>query len=134
MKATETIVEDFVQQWMDKAEEDLEAARHLLKSDFLLPYPVAFHAQQAAEKYLKALLVHHQIEFPKVHDFGPILNLVADIDKALADELQILIELDPYGVTARYPGDVPTPLIDEAKRALEVAEAACELILQKLGA
>jgi HEPN domain-containing protein len=56
---------DFVQQWLDKARQDLEGARILLQSNIKNYESVGFHAQQAVEKLIKAFLVRHQIEFPK---------------------------------------------------------------------
>jgi HEPN domain-containing protein len=36
---------------------------------------VAFHCQQAVEKYVKAILVRHRVEFRKTHDIGQLLDL-----------------------------------------------------------
>ena len=59
-----------------KAEQDLNAAGSLLRSASGLQAVVAFHAQQAVEKYLKALLVRHQVYFPKTHDIGEEVRAV----------------------------------------------------------
>lgn len=59
-----------VRQWLAKAEQDLQAAETLLTAEHQLFYPACFHAQQAAEKFLKAFLAWHQIEFPKTHSLG----------------------------------------------------------------
>jgi HEPN domain-containing protein len=65
MKPPEDIKKEFVQRWLAKAESDLLASRHLLQGRPDLAGTAAFHAQQAVEKTLKALLVWHQIEFSK---------------------------------------------------------------------
>jgi predicted nucleotidyltransferase len=46
---------------------------------------VAFHCQQAVEKFLKALLVRRQIEFPKTHDISskPQFRSLSEIESAL---------------------------------------------------
>ncbi len=49
---------------------------------------VAFHAQQAAEKYLKALLTRHQIEFPKTHLMQQLLVLLSPAEPQLAELLR----------------------------------------------
>jgi HEPN domain-containing protein len=87
---------------------------------------IGFHPQQAAEKFLKAFLVHHQIEFPKTHDLMQLLELVALIDKPLAISLNEAIELNPYGVEVRYPGDVPTMNFEDAEHALYLASMVRE--------
>ena len=51
--------------WLAKARVDLEVCDTLAAHDANLWEAVAFHAQQAAEKALKAVLVWHQVEFPQ---------------------------------------------------------------------
>lgn len=75
MRRPEEVKREFVHQWLLKANADLMAARHLLTGGALLSFGAAFHAQQAVEKLLKAVLVWHQVEFPKTHDIGRILDL-----------------------------------------------------------
>jgi len=54
---------DLVKLWIRKAENDLVAAEHLLTVRPHTPYDtICFHAQQCAEKYLKAFLVFHGIK------------------------------------------------------------------------
>ena len=65
MKPPEQIRQDLTRQWVEKAEKDYDTSGHLLSAAGAYFEAAAFHAQQAAEKYLKALLVWHQIEFPK---------------------------------------------------------------------
>ena len=60
MKPPEEVKRDLVRQWLTKAENDLGVARHLAAESGYFT-AVAFHAQQAAEKYLKAFLVEHQV-------------------------------------------------------------------------
>ena len=68
-------------------------------------FVTAFHAQQAAEKFLKAFLVRHQIPFPKTHDIGFLLELAARADPSLQEELASAAMLTPFGVAFRYPGE-----------------------------
>ena len=60
----------------DRANEDLSLARHLLSEGIYLR-AVGFHAQQAAEKYLKAFLILRQVDFPKTHAMGKLLDYIA---------------------------------------------------------
>ena len=71
---------------------------------------VAFHCQQAVEKYLKALLVRRQIEFPKTHDIAKLLDRVATVNADIAESLRDADVLTPFGVEARYPSDAPEVL------------------------
>ncbi|MCE2397156.1 HEPN domain-containing protein [Candidatus Poribacteria bacterium] len=103
MRHPEQVVVDFVQQWLKKADLDLQAARLLCAGELDDYFVSGFHAQQAVEKYIKAFLVRHQIEFPKTHDIGRLRQLVARRDATLAERLERADVLTPYGVDMRYP-------------------------------
>jgi HEPN domain-containing protein len=133
MKPPEEVRRELAGQWLAKADEDLGVAVHLL--DQCSPYrnAIGFHAQQAAEKYLKAFLVWHQVEFPKTHDLGELLDLMSAIDPRLADTLEDAISLNPYGVAMRYPGELPETLTDEeARAAVQLANSVSDAIRERL--
>jgi HEPN domain-containing protein len=132
MKRPEEVKREFVGQWLRKGAGDLKIARYLLGGSPDLSYGAAFHAQQAAEKLLKAVLVWHQVEFAKTYDIGRILDLVRTADPTLADRVRDSTALTPYGVEVRYPGDQPEPTREEARRALTTAERVKEAVLQHL--
>ena len=121
MTPLEQTKQAMVQEWLKKADADLEVAEYLVSSD--RPYfgAVGFHAQQAAEKYLKAFLVCHQIEFPKTHDLDDLLDLVGEVVKPLADSLRDVSVLSVYGVETRYPTDLPDLNLSQAKTAINLA-------------
>src|ERR1700686_3354518 len=98
MKRPEEVKVEFVRQWVSKAESDLSAAEYLSRSGGSHVYAAAFHAQQAAEKYLKAFLVWHQIEFKKIHDISALLRLASKADQDIAGLLKDAEILTPYGV------------------------------------
>lgn len=108
-----------VHDWVVKAEEDFEAARTLLRKRKLnLSNAVCFHAQQCAEKYLKAILIDHRIAFPKTHDLLDLLELAKKADPTLELLRPDLTHLEPYAVEFRYPGEFATR--QEAKRSTQV--------------
>lgn len=113
---------------MTKANEDLAVAQHLLSQQPHYLAIIAFHSQQAAEKCIKALLVRHQVEFPKTHDIEELLNLVASVDACLADHLRGAAALTPYGVEARYPADFAEVGEADAQVAVETATRVRETI------
>lgn len=132
MRTREQVKWDFVQQWLDKARKDLNAGEILLRQDFEDYENAAFHTQQAAEKFIKALLVRHQIEFPKSHDIALLRQLVARVDPRLAEKLATADPLTPYGVEFRYPGDLPSVTREDGKKALRLAGQARDLIVESL--
>ncbi len=73
MQSGEEIRRGFVEGWILRAEDDLAVARLLLQEGERFAFAVAFHSQQAVEKFLKAMLVEDQTDFPKTHDItGPL--------------------------------------------------------------
>jgi HEPN domain-containing protein len=132
MRPPEEVKREFVRQWLLKATADLAAARHLLGADADLSSGVAFHAQQAAEKFLKAVLVWHQVAFPKTHDIGRLVDLVRAANTPLADLVADAAALTPYGVEVRYPADLPEPTREQARTAVAVAERVQVAVLSHL--
>jgi len=128
----EQIRRQLVSQWVHKAGQDLRAAETLLAEEPPLLYPSCFHSQQAAEKYLKAFLVHNQVDFPKTHDIQELLDLAEPINSALADSLQSVIVLTEYAVEVRYPGGLFEPDSDEAKAALALGEKVRDAVVRAL--
>ncbi len=118
-----------VRQWLEKAEEDLKAGEALLVADPPFLYPACFHAQQAAEKYLKAFLTWEQIEFPKTHMIEKLLDLLRPAHAALAAGVDGARLLTDYGVDIRYPGDQPRPTLQQAQDAITLARRVRDTIL-----
>ena len=133
MRPPEEVKREIVRQWLAKAEQDITSAEALLSQDPPLLYPSCFHAQQAAEKYLKALLTWHQIEFPKTHAIEQLLDLVKAAERETASSLRDAVALTPYGVDIRYPGDQPEPNREEAREAVELARKVRDAVMDRLG-
>lgn len=70
-----------------KAESDLFAARAVLATGRALDI-VCFHAQQAAEKSLKAVLASLEIEYPWTHNLKRLIDLAAPHLPALDERQQ----------------------------------------------
>ena len=132
MRTPEQVKWDFVQQWLSKAHKDLLAAAVLLEADLGDYEHVGFHAQQAAEKYIKAFLVRHQIEFPKTHDIAVLRQLVGQVDPQTAERLAKAEILTPYGVTFRYPGALTHVAWEEGERGLQRAREVRDAVLEHL--
>ena len=87
MKQPDNIKDEFVRQWLLKAEEDFNASKSLFEHGLSFLNTVCFHSQQAVEKYLKALLTYHQIEFPKTHDIATLLDLISLVETEISESL-----------------------------------------------
>jgi HEPN domain-containing protein len=92
---------DLVEQWLIYAKSDLELARVDLPN-FVLLETLCYHAQQAAEKSLKAVLIYYSVSVPRTHNIGTLIDLLegyTDISESIRD-VAILTE---YAVSSRYP-------------------------------
>jgi HEPN domain-containing protein len=107
--------------WVHRAEEDYLLARSALRRKVPLTYGTTFHAQQCAEKYLKALLVSCRQAFPRTHDLGALHDLCTRNGINVPIDQGTLERLAAYAVAVHYPGTDPTP--DEAREALQIAQA-----------
>jgi len=63
---------------------------------------VCFHAQQAVEKSLKAVLFSRQIEFKRIHDLVKLAQLLRGWDVIVPLSNDQLRQLNPFVVTFRY--------------------------------
>ncbi len=92
-------------EWVEKAEGDWHTAgRELRAAEFPNYDAVCFHAQQCAEKYLKALLTEQDIPFPKMHHLPTLLDLLAPVCQEAEMSRVDLASLAPFAVDLRYPG------------------------------
>jgi HEPN domain-containing protein len=117
--------------WVARAEEDFSLARLALRQRPPLTYGVCFHAQQCAEKYLKAILVARGQEFPKIHDLLALSDLCTKAGILLELDPDLLDTLSSYAVRVRYPGEEPLP--EEARAAVETAKVVRRLARSLLG-
>jgi len=79
-----------------------------------------YHAQQCAEKCLKAYLVFKGVDFPFTHNISALLELCSP-SAEWAEELDDAKALSAYAITARYPGTYKVTKKD-ALQAVEIAE------------
>lgn len=109
------------QAWINRAEEDYLIAQSAVRRKRPLTSIACFHAQQCAEKYLKALLVTHGKDFPKTHDLLMLETLCEQIGIFVPVDAKRLNILSDHAVRTRYPGE--DPLLEESREALEIAKA-----------
>ena len=105
--------------WLRYAEEDYMMARSALRRKIPFGYSACFHAQQCAEKLLKAILLAKGVPFPKTHDLLLLNDLCQQAGMIVPVELKDLNILSDYAVRARYPGDEPSA--DDGYEAVAIA-------------
>ncbi len=119
--------------WLAFAEDDLRAAELVLADEALAPRIACWHAQQAAEKAVKAVLVAQSVDFPFTHDLDALARLLPPGSR-VAGSAADLAALSEWAVEARYPGDWPDVMRTEAQRAVADARLLMDGARSDLGA
>ena len=95
--------------FLKKASADEKVLETLLRAKNTAPEMLGFLCQQAAEKYLKAVLTHFEITFPRTHNLRFLADLLTDHNHPLPNECLEIDSWTPYGTVYRYD-DVPDDL------------------------
>ncbi len=93
-----------------KAREDADAVRKLFVDPEMADAVVGFHAQQAAEKALKAVLAALSDDFPWTHDLRHLMERLDAVGTPLPASLYDIRELGPWAVEFRYGETIDDPL------------------------
>ena len=108
-------------EWMNHAESDMKIARLASDDPDIRPEQACFHAQQAAEKAFKAVLLSQGIQFPLTHDIEVLIGIAEKHGLGLPSEICLAGILTPYAVETRYPGFWFAVSSDEVDEALRMA-------------
>lgn len=93
---------------------------------------LCFHAQQAVEKAIKALLIKKGVEFPYVHDIAELLTLLEKTGQKLSKTIREGEKLTRFAVFTRYPGIAQTISQKEYEEAMKVAEEVIRWVKEQL--
>jgi len=93
-------------EWIAKAEADFATMERECNAVENPNYDgICFHAQQCAEKYLKARLSQADISFSKIHDLVALLEQVLELEPQWESFREDLAYLSDFAVSFRYPGE-----------------------------
>ncbi len=123
---------DVIKQWIEKADHDLGTGQ--VTYLYLPQYrdTIAFHCQQAAEKYLKGLLLFLDIPFKKQHSLNYLLGLMShkiEISDEFYDQAS---ELEDFAVEIRYPDSSIDLSDDEIQQAFQIAKQVRAFVLTQM--
>lgn len=122
---------DIAAKWMVKAGNDLKTAAQGLAAQEVITDSVCFHAQQAAEKYLKAFLVSRNSIPEKTHKIERLLAACEAVDGAFGT-LADAVLLTEYAVALRYVDDFFIPSEDEARSAYRLAVRVKDFVRERI--
>jgi HEPN domain-containing protein len=102
--------------WIEKADHDLGTA--IVINQHIPDYSdtLAFHCQQAVEKYIKCLLEKNSIQFKRSHDLRYLLDL---LDEAIPIESELydkILKINAFSVEIRYP-DIKIEVSEEDRNS-----------------
>jgi len=118
---------DEARRLLTAAGKDLQALTGMADPDVFADEVFGFHAQQAAEKILKAWLAWLSIVYPRTHDLSLLLGRLLD-EGANVQRWYGLIEYAPYAVQYRYEGfDSMGAGLDRAETVRRLAELMLEV-------
>jgi len=120
---------EIIEEWLKRAGEDFEFASSNLKDRNQFFGQICFHFHQAAEMYLKAFIIAHDLEFEKIHDLLKLLKTSQKKDPALSCLREACEFLNPFYIETRYPVHWPTHYTkEEAQKAKDAAQIISETI------
>ena len=125
-------VAEVARSWLRRANSDLVTARRALADrDAVDPWVASFHAQQAAEKCLKAALIVEQIRFPRTHELERLRSLLPGTWEI--PDPETLAGLSRFAVAGRYPEGMfdagAEPTWADAEDAVRLAESVETAVL-----
>jgi HEPN domain-containing protein len=119
---------------LERAEGDRYVAERLAADAAAPGWSVAFHAQQAVEKAIKAVLTARGIEYPRTHNLAMLLQMLKAHCLPEPPDADGLPRLTPFGAALRYEDTAAAEdvLVDRAW-ASECAERTVEWARTALG-
>ena len=123
---------DVVKQWIEKADHDLGTGQ--VTYLYLPKYrdTISFHCQQAAEKYLKGLLLFLDIPFSRQHSLNYLLGLLSQSIEVSNELFDNASELEDFAVDIRYPDTSVDLSDDEIQQAFKIAKLIRAFVLSQM--
>lgn len=112
---------------LGKARDDAFMMRELMKNPRSPSWGIAFHAQQAVEKAIKAVLASRGVAFPFTHDLKLLLNLLSSRAIPLPPNEEGILSLLPYGAVLRYES-FPEDEVEEELDRKQVENVVTDIV------
>jgi HEPN domain-containing protein len=120
------------QEWFDRGDHDIETAQLLYGQGGYIDI-IAYHIQQAIEKYLKGFLIFKGEKPPRIHDLDKLLDLVDKYETGLYSPfIELCEKATRFYIEDRYP---PGPTVEyscqEIKKDMDLAWQLISQVRQK---
>jgi HEPN domain-containing protein len=127
---------DLTKEWLRYAKSDLNTTKQMIKDIHPKETEIScYHAQQCAEKSLKACLIANGTPHPHIHDLVELIRLCSTHEASFLTIQPYCVSLNPYGVQVRYSNELAVDDgiagqgIDHAEKVL----ALCVKMINDMG-
>ncbi len=117
-------------EWIELAEENYAITKLIQREQLAMRNGMCFHAQQCAEKYLKAWLQENNIPIPRTHNLEELLNLILPTIPTWRAWTADISKLSKHAVDTRYVGQ--TPSAEDASHAMLTCETVRQAVRSQL--
>lgn len=109
------------EKWLRYASEDLRLSKYAMKAEPPFLKGSSFHAQQCAEKAIKAYLVLKKVRVSKTHDLRALSEAVQKVEGKAVKALEGAEKLTKFITAARYPSDLEIT-VESVLEAIKISE------------
>ncbi len=124
---------DDPREWLNRAKSNLARAKAGNDTPGVYLEDLCFDAQQAAEKAIKAVLLHGNVSFPYIHDLVELLTLVERSGDPVPEPVHQAGRLTRFAGATRYPGPQEPVTREEYEKAVMIAETVVRWAEEQLG-
>jgi HEPN domain-containing protein len=122
-----------IEEWIEKADHDLGSAKLIYLHIPQYFDTIAFHCQQATEKYLKAILHYYDVEFQRSHNLVYLLDLLSQKIDIPEEVYNKAILLNGFSVQIRYPDNTIHLTKEELETAIQISQEFREMAVKTVG-
>ena len=119
-------------EWLNRARSNLLRAKEDVRLPGAYLEDLCFDTQQAAEKAVKAVLLHRGVSFPYVHDLTALLSLLENHGESIPPNVRDAGRLTRFAIVSRYPGSAEPVTQEEYRNAVAIAQAVLQWAEAKL--
>ena len=123
----------YAKKWLEYAQKDYDFAakieKHFWPKDL---EQICYHCQQGAEKALKAVLAYNEVDIPKIHVIGKLMEACKQFDETFQMDRKIANVMTGYATLSRYPDNMNDWTEGDAKLAIKYAGITLDMVKQYL--
>jgi len=121
----------YAKRWLAQSQRDYDFAakieKHFWPKDL---EQICYHCQQATEKALKAVLAYNEVDIPKIHIIGRLVDECNKYGFSLEMDRKVAKLITDHATLSRYPDNMSEWVEEDAKLALKYAKLTLDAVNQ----